>query len=267
MGGTIRQHCGNGGLKACCNIFRPRLPLGDRARHSGFEAGEGKITPRPAQKRPRQVHPSGIATAGHAFQMRPARPRQTQKLRGFVKSFPHRIIKRAAQAAVAAKPFHQHALAMPAGKQQQKIGECRHPARHQAWQAHCQCMGFQVIDGDERQAMGQRHALGEGSPHDQSTDEPGTRCCRDRIKRRIADAGLGHDARHKPRQMLQMRPRGNFRHHAAKGCVFLQLAKDGLSQNGAIRAQYSRGGFIAAALNPQDDGIRLHAKPDTMPGQ
>ena len=86
--------------------------------------------------------------------MRPAWPGQAEQLRGLVKRLPHRIIKRAAQATIAAKPFHQHALAMPAGKQQQQIGESGRPTGHEAGQAYGQRMRFQVIDGDEGQGMG-----------------------------------------------------------------------------------------------------------------
>jgi hypothetical protein len=67
--------------------------------------------------------------------------------------------------------------------------------------------------------------------------------------------------------MLQMRPSGNFGHHAAKGRMFLQLAEDGLGQDGAIRAQHSGSGFIAATFDSKDDGIGIHDAADTMPLQ
>jgi hypothetical protein len=67
--------------------------------------------------------------------------------------------------------------------------------------------------------------------------------------------------------MLQMRPRGDFGHHTAKGRVFLQLAEDGLGQDGAIRAQNSGSGFIAATFDSKDDGIGIHDAADTMPLQ
>ena len=64
-----------------------------------------------------------------------------------------------------------------------------------------------------------------------------------------------------------MRSRGNFWHHAAKGRMFLQLAEDGLGQNGAIRAQNGSSCFIAAAFDSKDDGISIHDAADTMPRQ
>jgi hypothetical protein len=63
-----------------------------------------------------------------------------------------------------------------------------------------------------------------------------------------------------------MRPRGDFRHHTAKGRVFLLLAEHRFGQDGAIRPQHCRRGFIAAAFNAKDDGVWLHASGDTTAG-
>jgi hypothetical protein len=49
--------------------------------------------------------------------------------------------------------------------------------------------------------------------------------------------------------------------------MFLQLAEDGLGQDGAIRAQHSGSGFIAATFDSKDDGIGIHDSADTTPRQ
>jgi hypothetical protein len=49
--------------------------------------------------------------------------------------------------------------------------------------------------------------------------------------------------------------------------MFLQLAEDGLGQNGAIRVHHRGSGFIAAALDSKDDGIGIHDAVDTTPRQ
>ena len=61
--------------------------------------------------------------------LRPAGVRQPEEFADLVERLADRVVDRAAQAAVAAQPFHRHALAMPARQQQQQIGE-RRPALH-----------------------------------------------------------------------------------------------------------------------------------------
>jgi hypothetical protein len=58
-----------------------------------------------------------------------------------------------------------------------------------------------------------------------------------------------------------MRARRDFRDHAAKGRVFGLLAEDGFGQDCAIRAKHCGSGFIATALNAQNENIGFHDAP------
>jgi hypothetical protein len=84
------------------------------------------------------------------------------------------------------------------------------------------------------------------------------------MQRGGVDAGILQYVGHQARQMLQMRPRGNFRHNAAKGCMFCLLAKNRLSQDRAISAQHSRRGFIAATFDTKNAGVGFHVWTNTM---
>jgi hypothetical protein len=122
-----------------------------------------------------------------------------------------------------------------------------------------------MIDGEKGQAMRQRHTFAEGSANNQPADQPRARRGRHGMEARIADAGFPHDFGDQVGQMLQMRPRGDFRHYAAEGRVFLLLTEYCLGQDAAIRAQHRSCGFIAAALYTKDGGIQPHARGVTTP--
>ena len=96
-------------------------------------------------------------------------------------------------------------------------------------------MGFQVIDGQEGQAMRQRHALPEGSANNQATNQARAAGCGDCVKCVMADPRLLQGFGHQAGKLLQMRPRRDFRHHAAKGRVFGLLAENRFGQDCAIR--------------------------------
>jgi hypothetical protein len=71
----------------------------------------------------------------------------------------------------------------------------------------------------------------------------------------MADARLPHSISHQNRKALQMRARRDFRHHTAEGRVFRLLAEDGLGQNYTIRTKHCGRGFIATALNAQNEEV------------
>jgi hypothetical protein len=188
--------------------------------------------------------------------MRPARPGQAEELRRFVEGLPHRIVQRGAEPAVATHPLYRHALAMPAGEQQQQIGKGKGGRMH-ARQPGRQRMRFQVVDGQVGNAPRRRDALAERRADQQPADQPRPR--RRRHGREVArrDPGLVQHVPNQRRQVLQMRARRDLRHHAAIGGVVGELAQHRLGQHRPVAGQDGRGGLVTTAFKAQHDRVVL----------
>jgi hypothetical protein len=110
-------------------------------------------------------------------------------------------------------------------------------------------MGFKMVHGDEGQIMRKRHPFGKGSAYDQATNKArASRGCHT-AKFSVAEACPCKNIGHKVRQILQMRPGGDFGHNAAKSRMFGLLAENRFRRNGAIRAHKGGSGFVAATFN------------------
>ena len=71
----------------------------------------------------RQRESRRIASVCSPFQRRAAGKAQAQHLGGLVEGFAHRIVDGGGEPAITADAFYAEQLAMPAGDQQQQIGE------------------------------------------------------------------------------------------------------------------------------------------------
>ncbi len=252
---TVGQHLRHRRLEAGGDVGRvlrrqrSSRVSGDDLRHRGLQPGEAEIAARAAQQRAREGEAGGVAPGGQAFQRRAARPAQAEHLGHLVERLAHRVVDRAAEPAVTANAFNRDALAMPAGHQQQQIGE-RGPAPGHARQPRGQCMRLQVVDRQERQAAGDGDALAEAAAHDQPADQPGPGGRGDGAKIGVVQPRLANYLGNQGRQMRQMGAGGDFRHHAAEARV-LRLAQHRLGQDAAIGVQDRRGGLVATAFDPQ----------------
>ena len=107
--------------------FAERRDRGRRLPHRRLQAGEGKIQPRLALQRAREIEAPGVAVQRCLLDVRAAGIGQADQLRRLVERLAERIVDGRAPALVVADAAHQHDLRMPAGNQQQQIREM--PAR------------------------------------------------------------------------------------------------------------------------------------------
>ena len=140
----------------------------------------------PAEHRPRKRKARGIARARGLLDRRAAGLRQAEQLGGLVEGFAERVVDGGAEADVAADVLDQQQLRVPAGDEQQQIGRLE-----TLGQADRQRVGFEVIDGDQRQAVNQRDRLRRGEADEQAADQAGAGGRSDRRQVAEADAGLG----------------------------------------------------------------------------
>ena len=181
-----------------------------------------------------------------------------EQLGGLVEGLTKRIVNGGAPALIFADPGHQDQLAVPAGDEQQQIGETK-----PVGQARGQRMRLQMIDGDKGFARGGGEPLGHCQPDKQTADQPrsGRRGNRvDTVQRQSRFVkGAGNDGV----EMVDMRPRGKFGHDTAKGGVFGDLAAHNTGQDGTPALGIARdnrcGSLVAACFDTKDQCRRLPA--------
>ncbi len=117
-------------------------------------------------------------------------------------------------------------------------------------------MGLQMIDGDVRQAAGERDPFGELAADDQPADQTGSGTGGDGGQAADVHAGPRQHVAHQGRQMGEVGTRRDFRHHAAEGCVVGLLRQHDLRQDAAVLVQHRGGGFVAGRLDPEDRACR-----------
>ena len=200
--------------------------------HRRLQARKAEIAALAPQQRPRQFH-ARRAAGRQPLQRRAARPTEAQHLGHLIERLAHRVVDGTAQPAVLAYALHRHQLAVAAGNQQQQVRK-RRAAFDQARQAWRQRMRFQMVDRHERLARGNRHPLGHPCADDQPANQPGPHRGSHRTQR--SDGPVAKHLPHQCRQMMQMRSRRDFGHHAAKRGMFL-LAQHGLCQHRPVWRQ------------------------------
>ena len=241
MGRTIGQYIHHRPLKRS-GQGRPIGPACDTLGHRGFQAREAEVASRTPQHRPWQRFPvrPGMCRS-QPFERRSARPGQAKQFTDLVERLPDGIVDRATQAPVLAHAVDRHALAVPTGQQQQQIRKCRAAQR---WQPGRERMRLQMVDADEGQACAQRNALAHAGAHDQPADQARPAAGRDAAQVARTQPGLVQHVMDQARQRLQMSSCRDFRYDAAIGRV-LVLAQQCLGQDGAVRREYGRRGFVA----------------------
>ena len=115
---------------------------------------------------------------------------------------------------------------MAAGGEKQTIGK-----RHGVGQPRGERMRLEMIDRHQRLAGDQRNRLGGGQADDHTADQAGAGRGGHAVELVEADAGFGHGLADNVIQRLDMRARGDFRHHPAEGRVLVGLRQHDIGQN------------------------------------
>jgi hypothetical protein len=114
-----------------------------------------------------------------------------------------------------------------------------------------------MVDRDQRLVVRQRHRLAGQEPDHDAADQPGAGGCGDAVQGRELKARFAHRRCDRVIDLLDVRARGDFRHHAQIGRMRLDLRPHHVRQDldRAVRAEpHDRGcGFVAARLDSQDD--------------
>ena len=152
---------------------------------------------------------------------------------------------------------------MPAGNEQQQIGKFEIRV-DQPWRKR---MAFQMVDRNQRlvHCHGERLRSHQTDHHPADQPRPcggGNRIdilqCHTRIGKRGFDQG---------RHQFGMRPRGDFRHHAAKSAMVILLPRQRVAQYRAIRTHQCRCGFVATRFKAQNHCHRLPLRDVPRYGQ
>ncbi len=128
----------------------------------------------------------GVAGARGLLDGGSAGMREAEQFRGLVEGFAERVVDGGAEADVAADILDQQQLRMPAGDEEQHVG------RPEIFgEAGGQRVSFEVVDGDQRQAVDERDRLRRREADQQPADQAGAGGCRNRREVAETDAGLG----------------------------------------------------------------------------
>ena len=159
--------------------------------HRRLQAGEREIRLRAAEHGPRQVEALGIAAAGLALDLRPARIAEAEELGDLVEGLADGVVDGGAEADVIADAAHRDELRVPARDEEEQIGEA-----DAVGEPRRQRMALEVVDGEQRLAGDERQRLGGGQPDDaRRRSAPGPAAAAMPSRSAKLQAGLVHGAR------------------------------------------------------------------------
>ena len=262
---AVGHHIGHRRLEAGAEIGdiglaeRARRQGLDRMAHGGLEAGEGEIAALPAAQRAGQGETAGIAVLGGALDRGPAGIAEPQHLAHLVEGLADRVVDRGAEQAVAAHPFDGDELAMPARDQQSQIGEV-----DRIGQPGGEHMGFEMVDREEREVVRGGDRLAGHRADDDAADQPRPGGRRHPVERIEADPGILHGPRDHPVDRLQMRARGDLRHHPAIVAMGVELVAHHIGEDRAPVVDHRRRGLVAARLDPEDQAHPASRNPVSL---
>ena len=169
-----------------------------------------------------KLEPLRIPLLSQPVNHRPARIAQAQHFGTFVEGLPNGIVNGLAQDVVGQRAVHPHNLGIAAGNQQAQVRERWLPHGHAFLPYKTgQDVPLQMIDHHHGNVQGKGKRLGEGCPHQERAQQSraaGKGNGREFLRRH---AGLPQRLRYHGDDVLLMRPRRQFRHHAAKVLVHL----------------------------------------------
>ena len=189
-------------------------------RKAVFRPGQREVRLRAAEHGPRQVEALRIAAAGLALDLRPARIAEAEELGDLVEGLADGVVDGRAEANVIADAAHRDELRVPAGGEEEQVGEA-----DAVGEARRQGMALEVVDGEQRLAGDERQRLGGGQPDQDAADQPRTGGRGDAVEIGEAQGRPVHGAPDQPVDHLHMRPRGDLGNDAAIGGVLGDLAE------------------------------------------
>ncbi len=215
-------------------------------------------------QRPRQRNGGRKTRFSQLLYRRPARIGKAEELRRLVERLARRIVDRRGEAAVIAKTAHFEQLAVPAGDEQQEIGEIEigidQPRRER--------VAFEMVDGDQRLAGGKREALAGKQRDHHSADQPRAGGRRHGVDVMDRNPGVIENLADQRRQNRHVRPRRNLGNHAAVRLMRLGLADDRLSEDLPVAGDQRRRAVVARGFEAEDqshfvsgplpDGAAMH---------
>ena len=151
---------------------------------------------------------------------RAARIAQTQHLRDLVERLAQRVVDGRAELPVAADSLDRHELAMPAGDQEQEVGEVQ--IRDEAGGKRVR---LEMVDRHQRQLVDHGYGLAGEQTHHEAADQARPGSGGDACEIAKADARLAHRLGHEQVELLDMGAGCYLRHHAAIGCMLGQLGE------------------------------------------
>jgi hypothetical protein len=225
----------------------------------GLEAGEGEIRRPPPEHRPGEGEALGVAGLRHALDLGSAGIAEPQELGRLVEGLADGVVDGAAEANVVAHPAHRHELGMPAGGEQQQVGEIE-----PVGQPGGERVRLQMVDREQGLVGHQRQGLGGDEPHQQPADQPRPRRHGDAVE--VGEAGLGpfEGPGHQTVQHLHMGAGGDLGHDPAIGGVLGDLAQHLVRADRGhplgIDRDHRRRGLVAGRLDAEH-GLHVVGSP------
>src|SRR5262252_9319798 len=115
-------------------------------------------------------------------------------------------------------------------------------------------MPFQVIDGLEWKAAGEGDGPGRRKAHQERSDEPRPGRGSYNIYIVKPEPGSGQSGLEGSREIFQMRPRRDLRHHAAVQGVRVHLRGDHVGENAALSVHDGDGRLVTGGFDAEDEG-------------
>ncbi len=117
-----------------------------------------------------------------------------------------------------------------------------------------------MVDRDQRLARRQRERLARYQPDHHPADQPRTGGGGDRIDLVERHPGFSQSGFGQWNQRLDMRARGDFRHHPAIGTMRGFLPRQFMRKDAPVRGDQSSRGFVAGGFEAKDQRHRAHLR-------
>jgi len=119
-------------------------------------------------------------------------------------------------------------------------------------QPRAERMAFEMVDRDQRLARGQRQRLAGDQPDHHPADQTRPGGGGDRIDRVEPEARVRQRRFDQGREMLDMSPRGDFRHHPAIRRMRRLLASEAMREDAAVAVDDRCRGLVTTRFQAED---------------
>ena len=209
--------------------------------------------PGPGQRYPVAVRfPLGAAGLRHPLDFRAAGKAQPQDAGGLVESLPRRIVAGAPYQPVVAMPLHQQQVGMPAGGHQagqRKAGVGRRVGFGEPGGVD---VALQMVHAQQRHIQRPGDGFGGVEAGQQRPGQPRPVGYGHRVDVLQPHPAIAHRPLQRRRQVANVLPRGQLRHHAAIGRMELRLRRDDVRPQDAPVFHHPGRRFVAGSFNAQN---------------